>query len=399
MVTPMGLRTYQDALASVLAACRPIGTERVALDDAAGRVLAEPLRVTAPVPPFANSAMDGFAVRTADTMQRRPLPLDPPVPAGTAPPPLRPGYAAPIGTGGVLPEGADAIVPIEDARVADGHVTFSSDVRLGAFVRAPGSDLNVGPLPLAVGSLLEPVAGALLATIGATTVEVYRRPTVAVLATGAELVPPDHDPGPAQIRNSNSTALSWIYRRLGADVTVLGIAPDEPEPLRALLEQALTADMVITSAGVSVGERDLVRATLTQLGVEPVFWGIDLKPGKPTAFALAGDRPVVSLPGNPASTLVCSALIAEPALRALSGWRDPAPVFEWAAADGTWPPAESRLHAVRCALSHSREGASVQPTGDQRSHRLASMVGAGALALIEAGRSVRPGDQVRITRV
>lgn len=395
----MGLRSYEEALATVLAACRPIGTERVPLDDAAGRVLAERLHVTTPVPAFSNSAMDGFAVRTADTMQRRPLPLDPPVPAGTAPPPLRPGHAAPIGTGGVLPEGADTIVPIEDARVTDGHVMLSADVRLGAFVRAPGSDLQVGPLPIAVGSLLEPVAGALLATVGATVVEVYRRPTVAVLATGAELVAPEREPGPAQIRNSNSTALAWIYRRLGADVITLGIAPDEREPLRALLEQALTADMVVTSAGVSVGERDLVRGTLAELGVEPVFWGIDLKPGKPTAFALAGNRPVISLPGNPASTLVCSALIAEPALRALCGWRDPGPVFEWAAADGSWPATESRLHAVRCALSHSRDGASVRPTGDQRSHRLGSMVGAGALALVEAGRAVRPGDHVRITRV
>jgi len=394
------LLPYEEALAAVLAACRPVGTERVPLAAASGRVLAAAPHVRDPIPPFANSAMDGFAVAAGDVPAGGgTLPLDPPVPAGTAPAPLRPGHAAPIATGGPLPDGADAVVPIEDAAVADGAVRFSAGVAAGAHVRVVGSDLPVGPSPLRVGVPLDPADGALLATVGATEVEVFRRPRIAILATGQELVPPERTPGPAQIRESNTTALAWSYARLGADVRPLGIAADEPGPLRRLLEEALTADLVVTSAGVSVGERDLVRGALNDLGVEPRFWGVDLKPGKPVAFGVAGDTPVLSLPGNPASTLVTSTLIAEPAVRRRGGWAVPGPAFEHATAGGRWPAAQGRLHAIRCALSDGDRGPVATPTGDQRSHRIGSMVGAGALALVEAGREIRPGDAVRITRL
>lgn len=392
--------SYEEALTTVLAACRPVGTERIALSAASGRVLAVSPRVASPLPPFANSAMDGFAIRLADVPDGGGrLPLDPAVPAGTDPPPLRPGFAAPIATGGPIPRGADTIVPIEDAIRSDGHVVVPGGLTPGAHVRLAGSDLARGPSPLLPGVPLDPAAGAVLAAIGAVQVEVFRRPSVTVLATGSELVPPDQAPGPAQIRDANSTALAWAQTRAGADVRHVGIATDDAQALRALLQDALNADIVITCAGVSVGERDLVRATLAELGVTPQFWGIDLKPGKPVAFGMAGTVPVISLPGNPASALVCSALIAEPATRARAGWTTPRPRWEHATAGAGWPAAEGRLHAVRCRLDHGPECLRATPTGDQRSHRIGSMVGATALALIEAHRLVAPDEDVQITRM
>jgi molybdopterin molybdotransferase len=387
-------------LAAVLAECRPVGTERVPLTSAAGRILAQAPPVDMPLPPFANSAMDGFAIRAADVGPEGViLPLDPPVPAGTAPPPLRPGHAAPIGTGGVVPEGADAIVPIEDAAREGDVVHVPGGIRPGAFVRDVGSDLPAGPSPLATGAPLRPADGALLASIGAVEVQVVRRPRVAIVATGAELIPPDAVPGPAQIRDSNSTALAWAHTRVGADVRRLGIAADEPEATRALFAQALDADLVITSAGISVGERDLVRATLAELGVEQRFWGIDLKPGKPVAFGMRGEVPVISLPGNPASNLVCSTLIAEPAVRARGGWVEPRPAWEAATARGDWPRPEARAHAVRCRLAVADGELTAVAGGDQGSHRIGSMVDADALALLEPGRRVQAGERVPVTRL
>ena len=384
----------------MLAACRPVGTERIALSAASGRVLAVAPQVTSPLPSFANSAMDGFALRAADVPSGGgSLPLDPAVPAGTDPPPLRPGFAAPIATGGPIPSGADTIVPIEDATRADGHVVVPGGLTSGAYVRLVGSDIAPGPSPLTPGAPLDPAAGAVLAAIGAIEVEVFRRPMVTVLATGSELVPPDATPGPAQIRDANSTALAWAHTRAGAEVRHVGIATDDAQALRALLRDALDADLVVTCAGVSVGERDLVRATLAELGVVPQFWGIDLKPGKPVAFGLAGTVPVISLPGNPASALVCSALIAEPATRARGGWTTPAPEWTRATAGVGWPAAERRMHAVRCRLDHGPERPIATPTGDQRSHRIGSMVGATALALLESHRLVEPGEAVRITEM
>jgi molybdopterin molybdotransferase len=266
-------------------------------------------------------------------------------------------------------------------------------------VRAAGSDLPVGAAPLVPGRRLDPGAGALLATIGAVEVEVVRRPRVALIATGAELVPPAAVPGPAQIRDSNSTALTWALTAAGAVVDPLGIADDDVASLRPLLDAGLSSDLLITTAGVSVGELDLVRSTLTQLGVETRFWGVDLRPGKPVAFGTRTRTPVLALPGNPASSLVCSALFAEPAVRALGGVRDPAPAREPAVAGDGWPPAESRMHAVRCSLAVLAERLVATPTGDQRSHRIGSMTGADALALIEPGRAVMPGEPVAIVRL
>jgi molybdopterin molybdotransferase len=199
-----------------------------------------------------------------------------------------------------------------------------------------------------------------------------------VLSTGAELVPPEEpEPGPARIRDANSTALVWACRAAGADVESLGIAPDEPGPLRGLLARGLEADVLVTSGGVSVGERDLVREGLEALGVEPLFWRVDLRPGKPATAGVGPGGLALGLPGNPASALVGFELFVRPALRA----------------GGAWPAAERRAHAIR--VRRAPDGR-VAPTGDQGSHRILSLVGAEALALIEPGRGVRAGDAVTV---
>jgi molybdopterin molybdotransferase len=389
------LLPYAEALARVLEACRPTPVEEVPLADAAGRVLARPALAREPVPPFANSAMDGFAVRAADLASGpAALAVREGGAAGRAPEPLPAGVAARVATGAPLPAGADAVVPIEDAEVADGHARLPGGVPPGRFVRAAGSDLGAGATGLEAGRALGPAEGALLAALGIVRVPVHARPRVAVLSTGAELVPPEAAAlGPAQIRDANGPALAWACRGAGAEVIPLGIAPDEPEGLRALMEKGLEADVLVSSAGVSVGERDLVREAGAALGVEPVFWGVDLKPGKPCAFGVRGGVPVLGLPGNPASALVGFTLFTLPALRALSGWADPGPRPLAATAAGRWPAAERRAHAVRSRLTADGR---VEPTGDQGSHRIASLVGADVLSLLEPGRAVAPGEAVRV---
>ena len=393
------LISWESARQLVLDVARPLPEEYVALTDADGRVLARDIASPDDLPAFANSAMDGFAVRAADLAGgARRLPLMTPVRAGDAPAPLGVGYAASISTGAPLPEGADAIVPIEEATWTDAAVDLPGPVTKGRFVRVAGSDIARGTVGLHAGiSIGAPEAG-LLAALGVTPVPVHRRPVVTVLATGSELVPPTSRPGPGQIRESNAISIAWACRRYGAEVRMLGIARDEPAVLRTAIEEGLTGDLFVTSGGVSVGERDLVRGMLAELGCTEHFWGIALRPGKPCAFATRGDTAILGLPGNPASTLVGLALFAAPFIRSLAG--DPSPVRgeERGVADGEWPEPIERDQAVRCRLEYDEGRLLAQVLGDQSSHRITSLVGTQALAMVPSGSSIRPGDHVRLLR-
>lgn len=393
------LPTWREALDAVLAACSPLPALEVPLEQARGRTLAEEVLADAPIPSFANSAMDGFAVRTADLdAGPRSLPLVALIPAGAAPPALAPGHAAPIATGAPIPDGSDAVVPVEEAELRDGRVYLPGPVMPGRNIRAAGSDVGAGDRLLAPGTVLGPAEAALLAAVGRVRVRTHRPPRVAVVATGSELVPPGTAPGPGQIRDSNSTALAWACRAAGAEVIPLGAVPDEPEAIRERLARGLEADVLVSSGGVSVGELDLVRAALASLGVEEVIPGVRLKPGKPLAFGVRGRTLVFGLPGNPASAQVGLTLFVLPALRALAGNRSPAPRLEPAVAAGTWPPATSRDHAVRCRLDVEAGRLLAVPTGGQGSHRISSLVGAEALALVPPDRAVTPGDPVSVVR-
>ncbi len=393
------LISWEAARQVVLGAARALPEERVDLVDADGRVLAGDILAPEDLPAFANSAMDGFAVRAEDLAGGpRTLPLIAPVRAGDPPVVLAAGHSVSISTGAPLPAGADAIVPLEEATWSAQTVDLPGPVAQGRFVRVAGSDITRGTMAIAAGTVIGAPEGGLLAALGISTLAVHRRAVVAVLATGSELVPPAQRPGAGQIRESNATSIAWACRRYGASVRMLGIARDEPDVLRRAIEEGLTADLLITSGGVSVGERDLVRRTLADLGAQEHFWGIALRPGKPCAFATLGETAILGLPGNPASTLVGLALFAAPFIRTLAGDRDPVRGEERAIAAGPWPEVIERDQAVRCRVEHDGDELRATVIGDQSSHRITSLVGTRALAMVPGGTSVSPGDRVRLLR-
>ncbi len=389
--------SYDAALELVLAACPPLPVEVVDLRSARGRILAADVIAPESLPRAANSAMDGFAVSSSQIIGSVRLPTTPLIAAGTPPLQLPAGWAAPIATGALVPDGADAIVPIEDATATDHDVVLSGPIPVGAHVRVAGSDVAAGMLVATSGSRLGTGEAAMFAALGIANVQVHRRPRVAILATGSELVPLESTPGVAQIRESNSIALAWAIERAGAEANVLPIARDDPDALRALLAEGLTYDLLVTSGGVSVGHLDLVRATLSDLGAVERFWRVALKPGKPCVLATTTTCTVLGLPGNPASALVGMALFVRPAILAMSGASRTRPVVEMATAVGAWPGAVGRLHAVRCRTERDESGTRATPTGDQGSHRIGSLIASDALALIAPGQQIHEGDQVVVT--
>jgi molybdopterin molybdotransferase len=312
-----------EALACVCEATPVLGVERVALPAALGRVASEDVCSTRAVPAAANSAMDGFAVRHADLgaspARLRIVAVEP---AGTVvATPVEPGTAVKLFTGSVIPDGADTVVRIEDAEERDGVVVIRVAPAEGANVRGAGEDIRPGQVVVGRGTVLGPADLGVLASIGRASVLVHRRPQVAILSTGTELVELDEEPGPGQVVNSNAYALAAAVRDAGAEPIVLPIVRDRPEDIRARLEEAVRADVVLTSGGVSVGDLDFVKQTLDAMGVERLFWKVAQKPGKPLTFGRLAGRLLFGLPGNPVSALVCFYLYVRPALRRMQGDR------------------------------------------------------------------------------
>src|SRR3990170_2820988 len=292
--------SISEALARVLAHTDPLPAEPVAALEAAGRVLAEPARALVDLPPFPSSAMDGFAVRAVDTPGTLPVGhrTAPGRPAGRA---LGPGEAMAIATGGVVPDGADAVVPIEDVVEHDNVVEIAAACRAGDHVRLRAGDVRAGDVVVESGSLLGPAQLGGLAAAGVSEVLCARRPRAAVLTTGSELRPPGEPLGRGQIYESNGTLLQAALASAGAEVERLASVEDDPGVHRAALACGLEHDVLVTSGGVSVGPHDLVRGIGRELGVEEVFWGVAVKPGKPIFFGVRGPTLVFGLPGNPVS--------------------------------------------------------------------------------------------------
>jgi molybdopterin molybdotransferase len=372
-----------EALAQVCAAATALGAERVTLGEALGRVAIEDAVSTREVPAAANSAMDGYAVRHADLA---PLPATLRIvavqPAGTVTERrVEAGTAVKLFTGSVIPGGADTVVRVEDTEEHDGTVTVRTAPVCGANVRHAGEDIRPGQVVLATGTLIGPADVGLLASIGRATVLVHRRPQVAILSTGTELVEVDEPPGPGQVVNSNAYALAAAVRDAGGDPMVLPLVGDRPADIGAALAEALRADMVLSSGGVSVGDLDFVKGALEGLGVERVFWRVAQKPGKPLLFCRAGHRLVFGLPGNPVSALVCFYVYVWPALRRLQGHRQlHLPVVRATLARGL-RKAAGLTEFVRVRLTESPAGYVADPLPAQGSHVLSGL-GNGAALLV-----------------
>ena len=379
----------------VLAAVRPLGSERVPMGDALGRVLAEDLSAEEDVPPFDSSAMDGYAVIAGPAGE---LDVVDESRAGhPAQRALAGGQAIAISTGALIPDGADAVVPVERVQVDDGRVTVP-DTQAGANVRHAGDDVRRGQPVLSAGTLLGAAELAVAASLGHAELPVGRRPRVVVLATGDELVEPGQPLAPGQIRNSNTVALAAQAADAGAEVVGSEIVRDNLEDTTSVLRSALErADVVCVSGGVSVGPHDHVKPALAELGVEERFWRVALKPGKPTWFGVRDDKLVFGLPGNPVSAMVTFHLFARPALRALAGARAD-DTRATAVLDEPLRRHAARDEVVRCRLRTDVDGWHVSPTrDDQSSHVLTSMLAAEAFALIEAGEgTVEAGERVPI---
>ena len=372
-----------EALATVCDAARILGVERVGLGAALGRVAAEDVRSTRAVPAAANSAMDGYAVRHADLA---PLPARLRIvavePAGTVVDrAVEPGTAIKLFTGSVVPPGADTVVKIEDTEGSGDVVVVRAAPVHGANVRAAGEDIAAGSTVVTRGAPLGPADLGVLASVGCATVLVHRRPTVAIVSTGSELVEVDEVPGPGQVVNSNAYTLAAAASAAGATATVLPIVRDRDADIRASLVEASRADVVLTSGGVSVGELDLVKDALDTLGVERLFWQVAQKPGKPLAFGRLGDRLVFGLPGNPVSALVCFHLYVRPALRRLQGHRRlHAPLVE-ASLERSVRKAKALTEFVRVQLAWTDDGWVATPLPSQSSGVLTAL-GSGAALLV-----------------
>ena len=382
--------TMAAALDVVAAATHRLSSEKVPLTDALERVARESVRAPIDLPLFDNAAMDGYAVR-ADDVTDHParLLVVAEIAAGTTPPiVVGTGQAAKIMTGAPLPQGADSVVPVEltrpvSQRVRVGDVIIVRDaIAAGANVRRRGEDMATGSAVIDPGRLTGPADLGVLAALGITSIRVTRHPDVAVLATGSELVAADGSPGPGQIPDVNSITCSAQVTMAGGRPRSLGIAPDDFSATRRLFEQALEANVVISSGGVSVGQFDFLKSILRELGVQRRFWGVKMKPGWPLLFGTKGDTLVFCVPGNPVAAMVSFELFIRPALLGLQGRADVYRPYVVAAAAGGAKPTKGRAQVMRCRLKAVDGGWSFERIGNQGSGALRSMALADGLALI-----------------
>jgi molybdopterin molybdotransferase len=394
------LLSLEEAQRLVLERAAALPSERVPLEQAAGRVLAETARAVVDLPPFPSSAMDGFAVRAADTPGTLPVVFR--VAAGRpAPQPLRSGEAMGISTGGVVPEGADAVIPIEYVVDHDNDVEIREAVEAGANVRPQGGDLRAGDELVGSGTRLGPAQLGALAAGGVAEVACGAMPRAAVLATGTELRRPGEPLAPGEIYEANGLILEAQLRSAGASVERLAVVSDDEDAHREALARGLEHDLLVTSGGVSVGPHDLVRAIEAELGVDEVFWRVAVKPGKPVSFGVRGRTLVFGLPGNPVSSLVGFELFVRPAVLALQGLADPLPRFEPGRLGAAARRNPARDELVRARTSAGDDGAvELEPLAGQESHMIASAAGADALVFVPRGEGeLAAGSPVRYLRL
>jgi molybdopterin molybdotransferase len=387
------MRSIAEALASMLPAFSPLGEEEVHLSASAGRYLSRDVLARFDAPPFDNSAMDGYAVRTADVAGAGPdavvrLPvLGESRAGGPLPSELNPGTACRIFTGAFLPTGADTVVMQEDAERVGDEVLMRTAAPRGAHIRAQGSDLKSGSVLVRAGDRLWPGEIGLLASQNIGQVHVFRRPEVALLSTGDELRELGEDLPPGTIINSNAYALSEMLRDLGAIPLVLPAVADTLPEIEAALRRALEADVVITLGGVSVGAYDFVQEAFANVGIEPGFWKVRMKPGKPLVFAQYEGKPVIGVPGNPISAMVTFEVLIAPCLRAMLGDRRPHPEPVVARLRESYHRRPGRVEIARAVATREGDELTVTLHKRQGSGSLTSFVGVNALVILPADRA------------
>jgi molybdopterin molybdotransferase len=391
------LITIERARELVLAHTRPLDHERVDVQGALDRVLAEDVHAVGDVPPFACSAMDGFAIK--DGPAGRTLQVVGESRAGTpSDQDLHDGEAIRISTGAAVPAGATAVIRQEDTDAEGQTVTVHEAVAPDENVRRPGEDMRAGTKVLSAGAVLHAAELGAAVAAGLGELLVSRRPTTQVLSTGDELRAPGEPLGPGEIHNSNAPMLVALCAGCGAITPPAQRLRDDRAATEEALGQALEqSDVTIVSGGVSVGPHDHVKPALAALGVSEVFWGVSLQPGKPTWFGTAGDKLVFGLPGNPVSAFVTFSLFARPALFALQNAAEPRPLDSEAVLATAVRRNPSREMALRVHLERLDGNTIALPTGPQASHIVTSLLGADALALIPAGEGEAPaGTRVRL---
>jgi len=390
--------TKQEAIDFLASRVEPIAdTETLATEAALGRVLAAPVVSAIQVPGWDNSAMDGYAIRHADLAEHDGrLPVAQRIPAGTAGAPLAPGTAARIFTGAPVPDGTDTVVVQEVCERDGDHVIIPTDIKAGGNIRRAGEDIESGSAVIAAGTRLAPQHLGLAASVGVAELRVYRRLRVAVLASGDELVMPGTPLGPGQIYNSNRFALIGLLQSLGCEVLDLGIVADTLEATKdALRRGAASADLIVASGGVSVGEEDHIRPAVEALGTLEL-WNIAIRPGKPVVFGRVAGTPFFGSPGNPVSLFVTFCLFGRPIVRRLQGLTgDAAPRTLKIRAGFDWPKPDKRTEFHRARIETGADGEpelAVYPT--RSSAVLSSVAWADGFVEIPPGRTFQRGDLV-----
>ncbi|MBU2603813.1 MAG: molybdopterin molybdotransferase MoeA [Actinobacteria bacterium] len=395
--------TIEEARRLVLAEAAALQPEELAVAETLGRVLARDVVAPHAIPPFDNSAMDGFAVRAADTTGAGEKPIrlriSETVPAGhVARLELNAGEAVKIMTGAPMPRGADAVVEVESTEADGDHVLICRQVDVGTSVRFAGEDVRAGDTVLHAGDVVGPAEIGLAASMGQPVLLVHRRPRVAIVSTGSELVEIDQSIAPGQIRNSNSYSMQAQCREVGIDAERLGIAPDERGATRRLLEKGLGYDVLITSGGVSVGEFDFVKDVQDELGVERKLWQVAMKPGKPLVFGVRGGCLVFGVPGNPVAAMVSFELFVRPALLTMMGHRKVLRPTYRAIIEEDLPNRHGRVQVVRVRARRVGDRWYATSTGPQGSGILRSMVNADGLVFVPADtHGIKAGDEVEMT--
>lgn len=399
--------SVEEALAKVLSYVNLLETEEKPIRDGLGQVLAEDVTSPVDVPPRDNAAMDGYALKAADIRGAAPgaprlLRVIATLPAGrVSRQAVKPGTAIRIMTGAPIPDGADTVVRFEDSdetqrKQVTREIGILNEVKAGANIRRTGEDISQGKLVLGKGTVLRPQEIGVLASVGRSRVKVIRRPVVAILATGDELVEIDQELGPGQIYNSNSYGLAAQVKRYGGQPRMLGIARDRKHSLNAKIKKGLNSDLLITSGGVSMGDYDLVKEILAQRG-EITFWQVRMKPGKPLAFGRIGKVPLLGLPGNPVSAMLSFEIFARPAIFKMMGKPLHSKPIIRAITDRPLENRDGRRVYVRARVEKSDDHYLARVTGAQGSGILTSMARANGLIIIpEDKETIAAGEVVRV---